>query len=156
MCVRAQFLCHRRVTSQWSNSLRCDNDQRIWIERRRGAKLSEKPTGLHSPGQILERETKDRFCNERNRLSKRVCEHVREIEREWKRDEYDCLHIPSGHFLWRLCTSSNREKCLCTPAHSQISHWCKKKSDRAISLQFKVLHFKWIIDILCEARPFTH
>lgn len=128
MCVRAQFLCHRRVTSQWSNSLRCDNDQRIWIERRRGAKLSEKPTGLHSPGQSLERETKDRFCNERNRLSKRVSERVREIEREWKRAEYDCLLyiFLQGHF-YDASALPQTVRNVCAPQLTVRSHTGAKK-----------------------------
>lgn len=68
------------------------------------------------PGPSLERENEDRFSCDRNRLSKRVC--VSERERDRKRGKWVCLHIPAGPLLWRLCTSSNREKNL--NAHANV------------------------------------
>lgn len=107
--VRLQALFCCCVASERLHYQRCNYNQRIGKEWEKTVEGSEKPKKrkkrqLLSPGPSLERETKDGFCTNRNRLS-------RTVDRE--RNMTLPTYIPTGPFLWRLCTSSNREKSLC-------------------------------------------
>lgn len=101
-----------------------ENSGGVWETKKR------KKRQLLSPGPSLERETKDGFCTNRNRLS-------RTVDRE--RNMTLPTYIPTGPFLWRLCTSSNREKSLCLltntywePKRSNViwvTNWTRMKQD---------------------------
>lgn len=120
--VRLQALFCCCVASERPHYQRCNYNQRIRKKWEKTVEGSEKPKKkkkkknrqLLSPGPSLERETKARFCTNRNRLSRTA-----------DREEYDSAYIYSNraismtplHFLkpW--------EKSVPAHKHIQASHW---------------------------------